>query len=74
MLAILFVLMLLVSAAAGVGWVVIVRVGRHLRGNPDGVKAVVEHVVLPVFGAREHDSEIKADTGSGQQEGRDAAR
>lgn len=28
------------------------RVARHLRSNPDGIKAVIEHLFLPLF-ARE---------------------
>lgn len=28
------------------------RVARHLRGNPDGIKAIIEHLFLPLF-ARE---------------------
>jgi hypothetical protein len=28
------------------------KVARHLRGNPDGIKAVIEHLFLPLF-ARE---------------------
>lgn len=28
------------------------RVARHLRGNPDGIRAIIEHLFLPLF-ARE---------------------
>ena len=28
------------------------KVARHLRGNPDGIKAIIEHLFLPLF-ARE---------------------
>jgi hypothetical protein len=28
------------------------RVSRHLQGNPEGVRAVTEHVLIPLLGRR----------------------
>lgn len=28
------------------------RLSRHLQGNPDGVKAVTDHVLIPLLGRR----------------------
>lgn len=28
------------------------QIARHMRGNPDAVKAIVEHVFMPLFGVK----------------------
>lgn len=33
-------------------WLAVRRVSRHLQGNPDGIKAVTDHVLIPLLGRR----------------------
>jgi hypothetical protein len=33
-------------------WLAFQRVVNHLRGNPEGVKAVTDHVLLPALGRK----------------------
>lgn len=48
-----FVTFLIVTATfVGVIWFAVYRVATHLRGNDEGVKAVMQHVVLPLFGKK----------------------
>ena len=35
------------------------RVARHLQGHPEAVKAVTEHVLVPLFGKRREEEEKK---------------
>ena len=35
------------------------RVARHLRGNQEAVKAVTEHVLLPVFGRQDEQEPVE---------------
>ena len=47
--------LILVAFVATVGvllWLGCQRVAVHLRGNPDATKAVVEHVLIPLFGRK----------------------
>lgn len=47
--------LILVAFVATVGvlvWFGCQRVAAHLRGNPDATKAVVEHVLIPLFGRK----------------------
>ena len=47
--------LILVAFVATVGvllWFGCQRVAVHLRGNPDATKAVVEHVLIPLFGRK----------------------
>lgn len=47
--------LILVAFVATVGvlvWFGCQRVALHLRGNPDATKAVVEHVLIPLFGGK----------------------
>jgi len=57
--------LILVAFIATVGvliWFGCQRVGLHLRGNPDATKAVVEHVLIPLFGRKpEWDDESAPD-------------
>lgn len=34
-------------------WLGFHRIAMHLRGNPEATRAVVEHVLIPLFGRRE---------------------
>jgi hypothetical protein len=36
-------------------WLACRRVSRHLQGNADGVKAVTDHVLIPLLGAQPED-------------------
>jgi hypothetical protein len=38
------------SVYASLMWLACRRVVHHLRGNPEAVKAVTEHVLLPMLG------------------------
>jgi hypothetical protein len=71
--------LILVAFLATVGvlvWFGCQRVALHLRGNPDATKAVVEHVLIPLFGRKQEteyetwpDGTLKAcDAPSGEQE------
>ncbi len=46
-----FVLML--AGVGGLIWLGCQRVATHLRGKPEATKAVVEHVLMPLFGRKE---------------------
>jgi hypothetical protein len=46
-----FVVML--SGFAVLVWFGFHRIALHLRGNPEATKAVVEHVLIPLFGRKE---------------------
>jgi len=37
-------------------WLACRRISRHLQGNPEGVKAVTDHVLIPLLG-RQPDEE-----------------
>ncbi len=54
MLDFLFML-LIVGGLVLFGWGVCMALGQiatHMRGNPDAVKAIVEHVFMPLFGGK----------------------
>lgn len=46
-----FVVML--AGMAALVWLGCQRVALHLRGKPDATRAVVEHVLMPLFGRKE---------------------
>jgi len=49
----MFLMFVLMAVGEGVVvWLAFARVSRHLQGNPDGVKAVSEHVLIPLLGRR----------------------
>lgn len=51
MLLVLFLILLILNiVAATVGIISCRRIARHLAGNAEAVKAVVDHVLLPMFG------------------------
>jgi hypothetical protein len=48
----IFILMTFVLTVAGCGviaWLACRRIARHLQGNADGVKAVTDHILLPLL-------------------------
>jgi hypothetical protein len=46
----------------GVLWLAFRRVSRHLQGNPEAVKAVADHVLIPLLGRKpESDSKQSPD-------------
>ncbi len=52
MLDLLFML-LIVGGLVVVGWGICMALGQiatHMRGNPEAVKAIIEHVFMPLFG------------------------
>jgi hypothetical protein len=54
MLDLLFML-LIVGGLVVFGWGICLALGQiatHMRGNPDAVKAIVEHVFMPLFGVK----------------------
>ncbi len=54
MLDLLFML-LIVGGLVMFGWGICIALGQiatHMRGNPDAVKAIVEHVFMPLFGVK----------------------
>lgn len=55
-------LVALIGTAGVLVWFGCQRVAVHLRGNPDATKAVVEHVLIPLFGRKpERDDESATD-------------
>jgi hypothetical protein len=73
----MFLILVAFLATVGVlAWFGCQRVALHLRGNPDATKAVVEHVLIPLFGRKQEteyetwpDGTLKAcDAPSGEQE------
>lgn len=47
----MFVTFVVTLAGLGVlAWLGFRRIALHLRGNPEATKAVVEHVLIPLFG------------------------
>jgi hypothetical protein len=49
-----------VGAVGFVGWLAMRRLVVHLKGNPEGTRAFVENVVVPLFGKKtEEDAEVK---------------
>lgn len=34
------------------------RVARHLRDNPDGIKAIIEHLFLPLFARQDRTRQV----------------
>ncbi len=49
----IFLTFLLTTAGYGaLLWWACRRISRHLRGNPEAVKAVTEHVLIPLLGRR----------------------
>lgn len=57
-----FIITLLVFVAVGFLVVAIFKaleqVATHLRGNPDGIKAVIEHVFLPLFARKDRTRQV----------------
>jgi hypothetical protein len=49
MLCFLVTVILTSAAWAGLLWFMLRRVVQHLRSNPDGVKAISEHIFIPMF-------------------------
>jgi hypothetical protein len=50
----MFVTFVVTLAGLGVlAWLGFRRIALHLRGNPEGTRAVVEHVLIPLFGRKE---------------------
>jgi hypothetical protein len=48
-----FLTFLVTTALYGVLlWLAIRRVSQHLQGNPEAVKAVTDHVLIPLLGRR----------------------
>ena len=57
------ILVAFVATVGAVLWFGCQRVAVHLRGNPDATKAVVEHVLIPLFGRKpERDDESAPDS------------
>ena len=52
MFAIIVTFSLTTIVYASLMWLACRRVVRHLRGNPEAVKAVTEHVLLPMLGRK----------------------
>ncbi len=51
MILVIFVTFLLTTALYGtLAWLACRRVVGHLQGNPEAVKAVTDHVLLPMLG------------------------
>jgi hypothetical protein len=50
MLTMFITFVVVTTAYAGVFWFGFRRVALHLRGNQEATKAVVEHVLIPLFG------------------------
>jgi hypothetical protein len=49
-----FLTFLLTTALyGGLLWLACRRVSRHLQGNPEAVKAVADHVLIPLLGRRQ---------------------
>jgi hypothetical protein len=50
----MFLTFLVVMSGIGVLlWFGFHRIALHLRGNPEATRAVVEHVLIPLFGRKE---------------------
>lgn len=47
-------------------WLAFSRVAQHLKGNPEAVKAVMEHVLLPMLGrqAEQHKPAVQKTKGT----------
>jgi len=52
MFAIIVTFSLTTIVYASLMWLACRRVVHHLRGNPEAVKAVTEHVLLPMLGRK----------------------
>jgi len=59
MLTVLLTYVLTTTAYSLLGWLAFRRIAQHLEGNPDGIKAVTTHVLLPLLG---RGKEINTDT------------
>jgi hypothetical protein len=62
-----FVVML--AGMAALVWLGCQRVALHLRGKPEATRAVVEHVLMPLFGRTEAPGAGGAQDGSGSWPG-----
>ena len=66
----IFITWLITTLVYGaLGWIAIRRVVKHLRGNEVGMRAVVEHVLLPMLGKERTDEEPKPATDDGKKKG-----
>ncbi|HTU92890.1 MAG TPA: hypothetical protein VMF69_22610 [Gemmataceae bacterium] len=62
----IFMTFLLTTAAYGaLLWLACRRVLRHLKGNPEAVKAVTDHVLIPLLGRRPDDDNDPANEPNG---------
>ena len=52
MVAVIMTFILTTGVYASLMWLACRRVVHHLRGNPEAVKAVTEHVFLPMLGRK----------------------
>lgn len=57
MLLILFTFLITTALYAVLLWLAVQRIVRHLKNNPEGVKAVTDHVLLPMLGKDQPGSE-----------------
>lgn len=63
MLLIILTFLLTTAGHGVVLWLAIRRISRHLQGNPEAVKAVTEHVLIPLLGRRpDNENERPDDT------------
>ena len=60
MLLIMFTWLITTAIYGLLVWLAVRRVVKHLQGNDAGMKAVVEHVLLPVLGKTETENEEPA--------------
>jgi hypothetical protein len=53
-----FTFVITVAAVGFLGWLGLRRLMGHFKGNPEGTRSFVEHVLLPLFGPKaEEDGE-----------------
>jgi hypothetical protein len=52
MFLVLLTFLLTTALYGGLLWLACRRLSRHLQGNPDAVKAVTDHVLIPLLGRR----------------------
>jgi hypothetical protein len=60
-------MILMVGGVVLLGWGVYEALGRiaaHMRGNPDAARAIVEHVLMPLFGETKKEPERKSPPGT----------
>jgi hypothetical protein len=53
----LFTLVVLGLLVAGIGFA-FERIARHIRGNPEAMKAVIEHVFVPLFARQDRTRQV----------------